>query len=198
MKTLLIITLVLILLPLAVLVINHIYVKTKLRKFASKKLLRIEPFLKKLDSNLLISQSEINEMVRDPALRYAIYRALDTYGILNLFPVTYLTREKAAESFLVNWLEFPTELGKAPDEIELYSKITVAANEPLEYFVFKYRTSRPHWAAQYDWMIGVCGPYRGQSSPYEVPQRVFSRFIGLSQGSPEAEVDWVHNNIGRG
>jgi hypothetical protein len=197
MNTLWVITLTLILLPIVALAINHIYVKIKLRKFAIRKLKRIEPLLKKLESKSGIEESEIIEMAKDPAFRLALYRALEAYNLINLFPTSYLTRERGAERFLVNWLEFPTELGKAPDEIELLEKITLPSTEPLDYYVFKFRTTLPHWAAQYGWMLGVCGPYRKQSLSYDVPIRVFSRFNGENKVDPEEEVDWVHTNIGR-
>ena len=197
MKTIWVVSLALILLPLASLVINHLYVQIRLRKYARRKLKRIQPLLTRLESKSVIPEDEILEMAKDPAYRHALYRALEAYNALSLFPVIYLTREKGAESFLANWLEFPTELGKAPDEIELMEIITISSAEPLDYYVFKYRTKSPHWAAQYGWMLGVCGPYRIQSLPYDVPLRVFSRFNSENKVTPLEEVEWVHNNIGR-
>jgi len=197
MKTIWVISLALILLPLAALAINHIYVRVRFRKHARRKLKRIQPLINKLDSKSVIREDEILEMAKDPAYRQALYRALAAYNALDLFPATYLTREKGAESFLVSWLEFPTELGKAPDEIELWEVVTISSTEPLEYYVFKYRTESPHWAARYGWMLGVCGPYRIHSLPYDVPLRVYSRFNSENKVTPQDEVDWVHYNIGR-
>jgi hypothetical protein len=197
MNILVIIALTLILLPVAGLLINHVYVNQKLRRYARQKFIRMEPLLKKLDSRSPIDETEIIEIADDPALRHAVYNALESYGRLELFPAEYLTREKGAECFLVNWLEYPTELGQAPDEIELLSVITIPDDEPLDYYVFRYRTESPHWAAKYNWMLGVAGPYRKDSLPYDVPLRVFSRFNELNSVSPETEVEWVHNHIGQ-
>ena len=197
MNILLIIALALILLPIAGLLINHLYVTRKLRKFVHQKIKKIETLLKKLDSNDLIYEAEIVTIVEDPALRHTVYRTLESYGRIELFPQTYLTREKAAEGFLVNWLEFPTELGQAPDAIEFLTMISMNSSDPLDYYVFQYRTIPPHWAAKYNWMLGVTGPYQKDSLPYDVPLRVFSRFNELNKVSPEVEVEWVHEHIGQ-
>jgi hypothetical protein len=111
-----------------------------------------------------------------------------------MFPSEYFTHEKGAESFLVTWLEYPTELGRAPDEIEVLTKVMLDEGD-LQYYVFKFRTREPRWAAALDWMMGVVGPYTERSMPYEVPKRVFSRFNKVGSVSPELEVRWVHDNI---
>lgn len=114
MKTIWVISLALILLPLAVLAINHIFVRIRLSKHARRKLERIQPLLNKLDSKAVILEVEILEMAKDPAYRQALYRALAAYSALYLFPAVYLTREKGAESFLVNWLSFQRNLVRLP------------------------------------------------------------------------------------
>lgn len=197
MNILVIIALTLILLPVAGLFVNHVYVGRKLRRNAHQKLIRLEPLLRKLESGALIDEADIAEIVRDSAVRYAIYKTLENYGCIELFPAEYLTREKGAACFLVNWLEYPTELGQAPDEIELLSIASIPDNELLEYYVFRYRTEAPHWAAKYNWMLGVAGPYRQDNHPYDVPLRVFSRFKQMNTISPEAEAEWVHKYIGQ-
>jgi len=197
MKTILIGALVLIVVPLAVLLLNDYYVKRKFRKLAVQKYKVVEPLMRKLSLKEAITEVEILMMAKDPSIRNAVFRTLDAYNRKDLFPTKYFTHEKGAESFLVNWLEFPTELGTAPDEIELFTKVTLNELELLDYYVFKYRTQTPHWAAQYNWMLGVSGPYRRESNPFDVPLRVFSRFKPVENISPEIEVQWVHENIGK-
>jgi hypothetical protein len=160
-----------------------------------QKLKMVGPLIRKLASKEIISDDEILTLAKDPALRCGIFRVLDAYGQNQLFPGKYLTQEKAAESFLVSWLEYPTELGKAPDEIELMEKITLQENEELVYYVFKFRTIMPHWAARSNWMIGVVGPYQPKTPPFQEPLRVYSRFNQLQRVSPESEAKWVHENI---
>lgn len=197
MKMIFVGVVILILLVGGILLYKDYYVNRRLRKLAAQKYKRFEPLIKKLDAREAITKSEILLMAEDPSLRHAVFGMLHEYGLGDLFPSEYFTLEKGAESFLVNWLEFPTELGVAPNEIALFTKVTLEENEPLDYYVFKYRTQAPHWAAEYDWMMGVSGPYRKESKPYDVPTRVFSRFNPLDMIPAETEVKWVHTNIGQ-
>lgn len=83
----------------------------------------------KLASGLEISSEEVLTMVKSPSLRHAVFRILEVYNRKELFPADYFTHEKGAEGFLVNWLEFPTELGNAPDEIELFTIVTLKLDQ---------------------------------------------------------------------
>lgn len=109
-------------------------------------------------------------------------------------PGFFYTEEKGAESYLVNWLEFPTELGRAPDEILFQEIVTLELQIRIHYYVFKFRTATPLWAKKLGWMLGVCGPYDSHSTPFDRPGRIFSRFNPIDLISPEAEVSWVHEN----
>jgi hypothetical protein len=190
MKAILIGILVLALVVGAAWLYRDFYVKREVRKLAFRKYEIIEPLMQKLASKEDISETEIMILAKDPSMRSGVFRALETYNMKNLFPTEYANHEKAAESFLVSWLEFPTELGIAPDEIELLEKITLNATEELDYYVFKYRTK-----TRLNWMVGVSGPYKKEHLLYEAPLRVFSRFKTVDSISPENEVRWVHENI---
>jgi hypothetical protein len=195
MKTILISALVLILLAGAILFYRDHYVKRKVRKLAAQRYQVVSPLIQKLDSKEGISSMEVLTMVKDPSLRHGVFRVLEAYNRNDLFPAEFLTRERGAEGFLVNWLEFPTELGIPPDEIKFLSIVTILENEPLDYYVFQYKTKLPHWVGQHQWMLGVSGPYRDDSKPYDVPLRVYSRFNTVDTILPELEVQWVHENI---
>ena len=54
------------------------------------------------------------------ALAYAV---LERYGKQSMFPEGLRTPEYLAKSDMVHWLVYPTELGKAPDEIEYIGQI---------------------------------------------------------------------------
>lgn len=190
MKSILIWILVLALLVGAGWLYRDFYIKREVRKLAFKKYEIIEPLMKKLALQEPVLESEITIVAKDPSLRNGLFHALETYGREDLFPLEYATHEKAAESFLVNWLEFPTELGVAPNEIELLEKITLNESEALDYYVFKYRTNKSH-----HWMIGVSGPYLEDSILFAPPLRVFSRFNVLNSITTENEARWVHENI---
>ena len=171
------------------------YVKRKIRKLAASRYQIVAPLIQKLNARHDISKLEVLTMVKDPALRHGVFHVLNAYNRSDLFPTEFLTNEKGAEGLLVNWLEFPTELGNSPDEIEFITMITIKEDEPLDYYVFKYKTKLPHSLWQYQWMMGVSGPYDKNSKPYDIVLRVFSRFNTVNDTSPEIEVQWVHNNI---
>lgn len=197
MKTILLGILLFTFLIVAILFFNDYFVKQKFRNFIAKKYKAIQGIKHQLESKEIIDAIEILNLVKQPGLRHAVYQMLQAYDMSALFPADYFTHEKGAESFLVTWLEYPTELGRAPDEIELLTKITLEENG-LDYYVFKYRTIKPKWAAKLNWMMGVTGPYSTNSSPYDVPKRIFSRFNTVNSVSPKNEVTWVHQNINQG
>ena len=193
MKAILVGTLLFIFLVEVALLYREFYIRRKFRKLVITKYKRVEPLHRKLAENTIIPENELSKIAGDPSLRCGLFRMLDAYDKTEIFPTAYLTVEKGAEGYLVNWLEFPTELGNAPDEIALIAKITL--KEGPDYYAFKYRSHWPLWAKQLDWMIGISGPYRENSKPYDVPVRVFSRFNAMGSISPEAEVEWVHHHI---
>jgi hypothetical protein len=194
MKLILLGILVLTFLTVVIVFFNDYLVKRKFRKFIERKYQEVYPLKHKLDSKEPITAAEIMNLLKQPGLRQAIYQLLTNYNRRDMFPSEYFTHEKGAESFLVTWLEYPTELGRAPDDIVLLTKVILDEGD-LQYYVFKYRTKEPRWAAALDWMMGIVGPYAERSMPYEVPKRVFSRFNKVDSASPELEVRWVHENI---
>ena len=75
-------------------------------------------------------------------LEYAdtAYNILRRSGKIRLFPAEYATEEYLAKSDLVRWLTYPTELGKAPDEIVYIGKIKKLFKKEV-FHVFKYRSN---------------------------------------------------------
>jgi hypothetical protein len=192
MKTILVIVLALIILTGLLWVFKDLYVMRKWQKVVARKYDVMKPLIRKFDGRKEVTAAEIEILSKDPALRHAVYRILEKYGRLDLFPSQYYTCERGAESYLVNWLEFPTELGSSPDEIELFKKVTL--EEMADYYVFKFRADSPEWASHH-WMFGICGPYEEKTLPFDLPRRIFSRFNKITEVSAETEVKWVHENI---
>lgn len=180
-----------------VLLYRYYFVRRSLLKLVAIKHTAIRPLFLRLANKEEIKEDEILLMVRDPSLRLAVYQVLRAYQREDLFPASYLTRQKGAESFLVSWLEFPTELGVSPSEILFDSLVTIQEKKALDYYTFKFRILPPHWAAQCDWMWGVSGPYTDESKPFDSPTRVYSRFNQVSSITAGDEVTWVHAHIGK-
>jgi hypothetical protein len=97
-----------------------------------------------------------------------LWHGLEEVGRLDLFPAKYRSQEALAEGDLVRWLTFGTELGCAPDEIELmrvYRDEGGSGDDGLLFYLFRFRTSEPHWAAKNGWMAGLAGPFRERDAP---------------------------------
>lgn len=175
-----------------------LYVRRKTKRLAKQKLEIFKELIRKLGMREKITEADILPLAENPSTRHALFGILEGFGRKDLFPLTFDTLEKSAESFLVNWLEFPTELNACPDEIEFYETISLEEDgKLLEYFVFRFKKSPPPPGFSDGWILGVAGPYQKDSRPYEIPLRVFSRFNEMGTISTSEEVRWVHEHIGR-
>lgn len=173
------------------------YLRRQVSKLVLVKSATLKPLIRKLKSNESITGDELAALCEEPSLRPAIFHLLKVYERQDLFPSSYMTFEKGAESYLVNWLEFPTELGAKPLYIEFLTKVILIDREKIDYYVFKFMANSKDWVT-HQWMIGACGPYNARSAPYDVPARVYSRFKTLETETPESEVQWIHANIRSG
>jgi hypothetical protein len=198
MNILLMCLLIFIILAWAWLLYRVFYVKRKTKKLAAQKLKIFAGLIAKLTAKEMIHDDDLKRLVENPSTRHALFGILQGFGKSEIFPKEYFTLEKSAESFMVSWLEFPTELNGTPDQIEIFTKITLAEDpQMLEYFVFKYKKEPPPAGLSKGWMLGVTGPFGSDSKPYEIPLRVFSRFNELGSVSAIEEVRWVHGHINK-
>ncbi len=179
------------------LVYRAYYVSHQSQIRINDKLKLFQPLIGKLTKKENIESADLISLAENPSTRQALFGILKGYGRANMFPPEYYTIEKGAESFLVNWLEFPTELNATPAKIEFMTTITIdEPTDALDYFVFRY-TKVLRMKSDEVWMLGVAGPYTSTSRPYDVPLRVFSRFNPTATVNPLEEVKWVHENIAR-
>jgi hypothetical protein len=160
---------------------------------------RLQPLFEKFDRGQLLTPFDIYEFAENKLTRELTFLLLQNHRMTELFPDEFYSIEKAAESNLANWLEFPTELDACPNEIEHIKKVPIyidGQNHYVYYHVYKFRMDRPHWAAKAGWMLGVVGPYSDHSKPYDHPKSTFSRLHKSSDVSrPDEEAKWVHENI---
>lgn len=167
------------------------------RKYNQEKFERIEPLIDKFDTKEGVSKADVLPYAANNSTRAITYHLLDDNDKLYLFPIQYETIEKAAESHLTNWLEFPDELGCAPDEMTLLERVSIDFEKNnVYYYVFKFMVNEPHLAAKEGWILGIVGPYFEDSKPFDFPKATFSRFSSkFGEITPEAEAKWVHENI---
>jgi len=157
-----------------------------------------EPIAYKLASGKRPNTEEIDSFTRKPEYRRDFYYLLVGYDMENLFPKRYNNFEMAAESHMVNWLKFPTELDTIPSKIELISKELIQDSDTtFTYYVFKFKTEPPHWAAKDGWMIGCVGPYKKSDISYAWARGTFSRFNSIDSISTKDEAKWCHEHIYR-
>ena len=115
-----------------------------------------------------IPAQAVDALARDLEYAQMTYTALASAGKQALFPQEYATPEYLAKSDLVRWLTYPTELGKAPDEIEYIGKITYLFKKDV-YHVFKYRSGSDTLgdALKDKWLIGWSSDSGGTFSNFD-------------------------------
>jgi hypothetical protein len=128
-----------------------------------------------------------------PELRCFLFEHLNLLGAIHLFPEEFKSQEYLAESNLVQWLTYPTELGRTPDDIELMEMISATdeQGEEIEYYIFRFRSSHPEWIER-GWMAGVSGYYIKKDTPtIDAYKCTFSHFEPWDSKTPEEHLDNV-------
>lgn len=118
--------------------------------------------------NQEVPQWVIDDLAQDLTYANLIHGTLANYGKAHLFPKELANEEYLAKSDLVHWLTYPTELGKAPDEIQYIGKIKYLFKKEV-YHVFKYRSSSETLGddLQDKWLIGWSSKDGGTFSNFD-------------------------------
>ena len=126
-----------------------------------------------------------------PDCRITLARELEALERPDLFPNDFMNQPSLAEATMVDWLLFPTELGRAPDEIRQLQVMPIETDDGLaDLYVFAFRTHAPHWLSEKDWVVGVAGPFLTDHQPtFESLGGTFSRFESLSEKSVDEHVE---------
>ena len=158
---------------------------------------RLGPVLAQLEAGETPPAEDLERFAADRATRKVLHEELDERGKLDLFPARFLTQESMAEADLCAWLNHPNELGTVPDEIELMDVVPArgGAFDGHRYYLFRYRTHAPHWAANDGWMAGVAGPYPAEGPVARTAAGTFSRFEPWGQRTPEEHVRITHDLV---
>ena len=136
---------------------------------------------------------EFERVAASAESRIWLHRRLAELKRLDLYPPQYATQEAFAEGVMVNWLVYPTELARVPDAIELMAVVPrMYGDGEAEFYVFRFRTFEPHWAAEDGWTAGVAGPFMKSESPSpESYGGTFSTFSAWDECSPEEHVERI-------
>ncbi len=134
-----------------------------IKLFAATSLLRLEGDVK---SSMIESIAACHET------RAILFSLLDRLGQLGSFPAEQATLDAFAAADMVEWLKFPTELGREPESIEKMATFeTEDASGTLVLYVWRFIGHEDEWVAATSGMYekeGVPGPVQGSAT--------FSRF----------------------
>lgn len=138
----------------------------------------------------------VRSVAAEAETRVLLLQRLTARGRADLFPDAERTQERLAESEMVGWLTYPAELGRPPDAIELMRTVEADAGARgggrYTWFVFRFRTEPPHWAADDGWMAGVAGPFRNADFPTtEAWGDTFSAFEAWDEATPEEHLSGI-------
>jgi hypothetical protein len=154
--------------------------------------------------SLLRHSKSVDNMVfekiaEDPETRNWLYDKLKSMNMDHLYPAKFRTQEAFAESDMINWLLYPTELGRVPDEIELMKVVeeeTNTADGVLMFYLFRFRSNHPDWIEN-GWTAGMAGPYLKKESPTTGAHGyTFSAFEKWEDKTMEEHVDEIIEIIG--
>ncbi len=115
-----------------------------------------------------IPQSTIDALAMDLEYADLTYKALQQAKRTGLFPAKYANEEYLAKSDLVHWLTYPTELGKAPDEIVYIGKVKkLFSSETFHIFKFRSVSDTLQVDKQNKWLLGWSSNKGGTFSEFE-------------------------------
>jgi hypothetical protein len=128
-------------------------------------------------------------------VRNWLYDGLVTLSRRDLYPARFASQDALAESNMVNWLTYPTELGRTPHDIELMATFD-DDNGQQRYYLFRFRTHPPHWAAKDGWMAGLSGPFEVAAIPTtDAGGSTFSTFTKWEEKSPKEHFEAISGLI---
>lgn len=162
------------------------YEDPRLAFFAARALLR---------NGESVPENDLVRIAKSAETRNMLFDSLRNLKRPELFPQAYATQGALAESDMVGWLTYPTELGRVPDEIELMRVVSenVGGEDGiLDFYLFRFRTHEAHGAAKDAWMAGVAGPFRRAASPSTMSLgSTFSTFEKWNEKRPEEHVEEI-------
>lgn len=115
-----------------------------------------------------VPQYVIDDLANDLIYADLTHSTLAQHGMESRFPAHLSNEEYLAKSDLVHWLTYPTELGKAPDEIEYIGKIKYLFKKDV-YHVFRYRSDSETLDEELHgkWLIGWSSKDGGTFSNFD-------------------------------
>lgn len=132
-----------------------------------------------------IGDGDLQRIAACHETRALLFQLLQNHGKLELFPPTYRTWDAFAAANMVDWLMYPTELGREPDYLEKMAVFTSAKTDgELVLYVWRFRNDDGPWYA------GVSGPYLFEGAPCPLHgDMTFSCFTKWDEASAEQHAE---------
>jgi hypothetical protein len=179
--------------------LKHSDIIKELKKYLPQK----DNKLKMFAAVSLIMQGEkvnvqtLEEIAADPESRNWLYDKLVAINKSEYFPAQYRTQEAFAQAEIVNWLLYPTELGRNPEKIELMKIVKVDTEEDgeVEFYIYRFKSDHPDWKDS-GWMAGVAGYYKVNDKPTTIANGyTFSSFEKWEGKTAEEHLGDISNII---
>lgn len=161
----------------------------------------LDPIVALLDEDEAQAVVKIEEMAAVPFYRNVLHALLVNNQQQAHFPDNYLNQASFAESDLAFWLALPSEIGAPPDHIEFIEAQTKTfedGEEPVDFYLLKFKMDPPHPLAERGWVVGITGPYPKDESSDSFESRsqaTFSEFIALDEMSLSEHLDFILDRL---
>jgi hypothetical protein len=165
----------------------------RLRKFRAVTLLR---------RGVAVPDQELDWIAKSPRDRYWLFGRLHGLGLADRLPAACRDQALLAEGHMVDWLCYPTELGREPDEIILFAKESrshstgprlvswLKKRQMVDYYFFRFRVTEEHWSKKDGWMVGMAGGYQRKDQPTTSHDGgTFSTFAAWGSKTPAEHVE---------
>ncbi len=140
-----------------------------------------------IKTNNEIPQKTVVALANDLVYAESLYCLIRGTEKESLFPSELINDVYLAKSDLVHWLTFPTELGKAPDQIEYVGKTEIKKEE---YYIFKYTSESDKLSDDLKgkWLIGWANDEGGTFSN-------FDEYEKFEKDTPEKTVKYIRKKL---
>ena len=123
--------------------------------------------------DIQIKEEIVNKVATNPEYAYRLYNILEKEGKQDIFPKAYNTQEYIARMHMIEWLMYPTELGKIPDEIECIGTIE---EKDVIYYIYQFKEAEGAFK-DFGYMMGISGGFPKQERPTSFHTGItFSKF----------------------
>jgi len=138
---------------------------------------KVRRIYNKLKNNKTPEKDIIFKYANDIEKRVLVFETLKKFEKEELFPSKLMTREKASESYLANWLNMHQEYDDLPNEIECCETNKFWDN--INMIIFKFKSYEPHLYAGKGWMYGYVGYNIIDTEIYSIPKFIVSNFSDI-------------------